>query len=31
MDETITTVKGQGAWELQGLFAEIKTRLWEDK
>lgn len=29
---TITTVKGRGeAWELQGLLAEIKTRLWEDK
>lgn len=31
-DETITTVKGrEGAWELQGLFDEIKTKLWEDK
>ena len=31
-DETITTVKGrEGAWELQGLLAEIKTKLWEDK
>ena len=30
--ETITTVRGRdGAWELQKLFAEIKTRLWEDK
>lgn len=31
MDETITTVKGDGAWELQELLAEIKTKLWEDK
>ena len=32
MDETITTVKGrEGAWELQELLAEIKTKLWEDK
>lgn len=31
-DETITTVKGrEGAWELQELLDEIKTRLWEDK
>lgn len=31
-DETITTVKGRGgAWELQELLAEIKTKLWEDK
>lgn len=30
-DETITTVKGDGAWGLQDLLAEIKTRLWEDK
>lgn len=31
-DETITTVKGrEGSWELQGLLAEIKTKLWEDK
>lgn len=31
-DETITTVKGrEGAWELQGLLDEIKTKLWEDK
>lgn len=31
-DETITTVKGRdGAWELQGLLDEIKTKLWEDK
>ena len=32
MDETITTVKGrEGAWGLQELFNEIKTRLWGDK
>lgn len=31
MDETITTVKGEDAWWLQGLLAEIKTKLWEDK
>lgn len=31
MDETMTTVKGEGAWTLQELLAEIKTRLWEDK
>ena len=31
-DETITTVeRGRGAWELQELLAEIKTKLWEDK
>ena len=31
-DETITTVeRGRGAWELQGLLDEIKTKLWEDK
>lgn len=31
-DETITTVKGrEGAWELQGLLGEIKTKLWWDK
>jgi hypothetical protein len=31
-DETITTVKGRrGAWELQDLLGEIKTKLWEDK
>lgn len=31
-NETITTVKGrEGAWELQELLAEIKTKLWEDK
>lgn len=29
--ETLTTVKGEEAWELQGLLAEIKTKLWEDK
>ena len=31
MDETVTTVKGDGAWGLQELLAEIKTKLWEDK
>ena len=31
-DETITTVRGRdGAWELQELFDEIKTKLWEGK
>lgn len=31
-DETITTVKGEeGAWELQELLDEIKTKLWEDR
>lgn len=31
-DETITTVKGrEGAWWLQDLFGEIKTKLWGDK
>lgn len=31
-NETITTVeRGKGAWELQELLGEIKTRLWEDK
>lgn len=31
-DETITTVKGEeGAWEIQELLDEIKTKLWEDK
>lgn len=30
-DETITTVKGEGAWELQELLNEIKTKLWEGK
>lgn len=31
-DETIITVKrGEGAWELQELLNEIKTRLWGDK
>lgn len=30
-NETITTVKGrEGAWGLQKLFAEIKTKLQED-
>lgn len=30
-DETLTTVKGrEGAWELQDLFDEIKTRLREE-
>lgn len=31
-NETITTVKGRGgAWSLQDLLGEIKTKLWEDK
>lgn len=31
-NETITTVKGrEGAWGIQNLFGEIKTKLWEDK
>lgn len=31
-NETITTVKGrEGAWKLQDLLNEIKTKLWEDK
>lgn len=31
-NETITTAKGrEGAWELQELLDEIKTKLWEDK
>lgn len=31
-NKTITTVKGrEGAWGLQELLAEIKTKLWEDK
>lgn len=31
-NETITTVKGRaGAWELQELVDEIKTRLWEGR
>lgn len=30
-NNTITTVKGDGAWRLRELLAEIKTRLWEDK
>ena len=31
-NETITTMKrGEGAWRLQDLLDEIKTKLWEDK
>lgn len=31
-NETIATVNGgEGAWELQELLDEIKTKLWEDK
>ena len=31
-NETIATMRGrEGAWGLQGLLNEIKTRLWEDK
>lgn len=31
-NKTITTVeRGKGAWELQELVDEIKTKLWEDK
>lgn len=31
-NETITTVKRRGgAWWLQDLLGEIKTKLWEDK
>ena len=31
-NETITTVRGRGgAWELQDLLGEIKTKLWWDK
>lgn len=31
-NETITTVgRGRGAWGLQELLGEIKTRLWGDK
>lgn len=31
-NKTITTVKGgEGAWELQDLLGEIKTKLWEGK
>lgn len=31
LDETITTVRGKEAWELQELLGEIETRLWGDK
>lgn len=32
LDETIVVAKrGEGAWGLQGLLNEIKTKLWEDK
>nr|DAQ47066.1 MAG TPA: hypothetical protein [Caudoviricetes sp.] len=31
-NKTITTVeRGKGAWELQELLDEIKTKLWEGK
>lgn len=31
-NETIAAMRGKGeVWELQELFGEIKTRLWEDK
>lgn len=31
-NKTITTMRGrEGAWELQELLGEIKTKLWEDK
>lgn len=31
-NKTITTVeRGRGAWGLQDLLDEIKTKLWEDK
>lgn len=31
-NKTITTIeRGRGAWELQELLAEIKTKLWGDK
>lgn len=31
-NETITTMRGgEGAWVLQELLGEIKTKLWEDK
>lgn len=30
-DETITTVRGEWAWGLRELLAEIKTKLLEDK
>lgn len=30
--ETITTIeREEGAWELQELLGEIRTRLWEDR
>lgn len=32
MNKTMTTAeRGKGAWVLQRLLAEIKTKLWEDK
>lgn len=31
-NKTITTVeRREGAWELQGMLDEIKTKLWEDE
>lgn len=31
-NKTVTAIeRGKGAWELQGLLNENKTRLWEDK
>lgn len=30
-NETITTMRGEEVWGLQELFAEFKTKLWEDK
>lgn len=31
-NKTVTaTERGEGAWELQELLGEIKTKLWEDK
>lgn len=31
-NDTITTVeRGKGAWKLQGLLNEVKTKLWEDE
>lgn len=30
-NDAITTVRGRGAWRLQQLLDEIKTKLWEDK